>query len=86
MLLSIVGSVTYFVRRKHHLNKRTETFALIASISLLLSIYFFLSLYTFPHLYVTLPKLRPIPVINNVSLSCSVIEIGHSFHLLAILE
>ena len=79
----IVGSVSYFVRtkRKHPLNKRTETFVLIASISALLSVYFFLSLYAFPHLYVTLPKLRPIPVINNVSLSSSLIEIGHSFNL-----
>jgi hypothetical protein len=77
----LVGSVTYFVRRKQHLNKRTETFILIASISALLSVYFFLSLYAFPHLYVTLPKLSPIPMINNVSLSSSVIEIGHSFHL-----
>ncbi|MFZ0510599.1 MAG: hypothetical protein WAM14_03245 [Candidatus Nitrosopolaris sp.] len=79
----IVGSATYFVRTKwkHHLNKRRETFILIASISVLLSVYFFLSLYAFPHLYVTLPKIRPIPVINNVSLSSYVIEIGHSFHL-----
>ena len=46
----IVGSVTYFVRtkRKHHLNKTTETFILIASIASILSVYFFLSLYTFP--------------------------------------
>lgn len=79
----IVGSISYFVRTrgKHHLNKRTETFVLIASISALLSVYFFLSLYAFPHLYVTPPKIRPIPVINNVSLSSSVIEIGHSFRL-----
>jgi hypothetical protein len=77
----IVGSISYFVSRKHHLNKRTETFVLIASISALLSAYFFLSLYAFPNLYVTPPKIRPIPVINNVSLSSSVIEIGHSFNL-----
>ena len=79
----IVGSISYFARTKgkHHLNKRTETFVLIASISALLSVYFFLSLYAFPNLYVTPPKIRPIPVINNVSLSSSVIEIGHSFNL-----
>jgi hypothetical protein len=79
----IVGSVSYFVRTKgkHHLNKRTETFVLIASISALLSVYFFLSLYAFPNLYVTPPKIRPVPVINSVSLSSSVIEIGHSFNL-----
>jgi hypothetical protein len=79
----IVGSVSYFVRTKgkHHLNKRTETFVLIASISALLSVYFFLSLYAFPNLYVTPPKIRPIPMINGVSLSSSVIEIGHSFNL-----
>ena len=78
----IVGS--YFVRTKgkHYLNKRTETFVLIASISALLSVYFFLSLYAFPNLYVTPPKIRPIPVINSVSLSSSVIEIGHSFNLI----
>src|SRR5215831_4435511 len=79
----IVGSVSYFVRTKgkHYLNKKTETFVLIASISAILSVYFFLSLYTFPNLYVTPPKIRPIPVINSVSLSSSVIEIGHSFNL-----
>ena len=77
----IAGSVIYFLKRKHHLNKKAETLILIASISALLSVYFFLSIYAFPHLYVTLPKLRPVPVINNVSLSSSVIEIGHSFHL-----
>jgi hypothetical protein len=79
----IVGSISYFVRTKgkHHLNKKTETFVLIASISALLSVYFFLSLYAFPNLYVTPPKIRPVPVINNVSLSSSVIEIGHSFNL-----
>jgi hypothetical protein len=79
----IVGSISYFAKTKgkHHLNKRTETFVLIASISALLSVYFFLSLYAFPNLYVTPPKIRPIPVINNVSLSSSVIEIGHSFNL-----
>ncbi|MFY9873264.1 MAG: hypothetical protein WAK17_26440 [Candidatus Nitrosopolaris sp.] len=79
----IVGSVTYFVRtkRKHHLDKTTETFILIASIASILFVYFFLSLYTFPHLYVTLPKLRPIPVITNVSVSPSVVDVGHSFHL-----
>jgi hypothetical protein len=79
----IVGSVSYLVRTKGklHLNKRTETFVLIALISALLSVYFFLSLYAFPNLYVTPPKIRPIPVINSVSLSASVIEIGHSFNL-----
>jgi hypothetical protein len=79
----IVGSISYFVRTKgkHHLNKRTETFVLIASISALLSVYFFLSLYAFPNLYVTPPKIRPIPVINSVSLSSYVIEVGHSFNL-----
>jgi hypothetical protein len=79
----IVGSISYFVRTKgkHHLSKRTETFVLIASISALLSVYFFLSLYAFPNLYVTPPKIRPIPVINHVSLSSSAIEIGHSFNL-----
>jgi hypothetical protein len=80
----IVGSISYFVRTKgkHHVNRRTETFVLVASISALLSVYFFLSLYAFPNLYVTPPKIRPIPVINNVSLSSSVIEIGHSFNLI----
>jgi hypothetical protein len=79
----LVGSISYFVRTKgkHHLNKRTETFVLIASISALLSFYFFLSLYAFPNLYVTLPKIRPIPVINSVSLSSYVTELGHSFNL-----
>ena len=79
----IVGSISYFVRTKgkHHLNKRTETFVLIASISALLSVYFFLSLSAFPNLYVTPPKIRLMPVINSVSLSSSVIEIGHSFNL-----
>jgi len=77
----IVGSVTYSVRTKQklHLNRRTKTFILIASIASILSVYFFLSLYAFPHLYVTLLKLRPIPVINNASLSSYVIHIGHSF-------
>jgi hypothetical protein len=83
IIATIVGSISYFVRTKgkHHLNKKTETFVLIASISAILSVYFFLSLYTFPNLYVTPPKIRPIPVINSVSLSSSVIEIGHSFNL-----
>jgi hypothetical protein len=83
IIATIAGSISYFVRTKgkHHLNKRTETFVLIASISALLSVYFFLSLYAFPNLYVTPPKIRPIPVINSVSLSSSVIEIGHRFNL-----
>jgi hypothetical protein len=83
IIVGIILGISYFVRTKgkHHLNKRTETFVLIASISALLSVYFFLSLYAFPNLYVTPPKIRPIPVINSVSLSSPVIEIGHSFNL-----
>jgi len=43
IIATIVASVSYFARTKgkRHLNKRTETIVLIASISALLTVYFF---------------------------------------------
>src|SRR5207245_1356280 len=80
---TLVVGVMYFIRTKHrhHLNKRTEIFILIASVSSLVSVYFFLSFYVFPHLYISLPKLNPMPEIHDVSPSSPVVGIGQSFNL-----
>jgi hypothetical protein len=80
---TLVVGVMYFIRTKHrhHLNKRTEIFILIASVSSLVSVYFFLSFYVFPHLYISLPKLNPMPEIHDVRPSSQVVGIGQSFNL-----
>lgn len=79
----IVAGIAYFVstKQRHVFRNKTRVSILITSISSLLSVYFFLSLYAFPHLYVTLPNLRPMPMINNVSLSSSIIHQGKSFYI-----
>ena len=83
IISTLVVGVMYFIRTKHrhHLNKRTEIFILIASVSSLVSVYFFLSFYVFPHLYISLPKLNPMPEIHDVSQSSQVVGIGQSFNL-----
>ena len=79
----IVAGIAYFVstKQRHLFRNKTRVSILVASISSLLSVYFFLSLNAFPHLYVTLPNLRPMPMINNVSLSSSIIHQGKSFYM-----
>lgn len=83
IVTAIVAGIAYFVstKQRHLFRNKTRVSILVASISSLLSVYFFLSLYAFPHLYVTLPNLRPMPMINNVSLSSSVIHKGNSFYM-----
>jgi hypothetical protein len=83
IISTLVAGVTYLFRTKdrHHLNKRTEIFILIASVSSLVSVYFFLSFFVFPHLYTSVPKLKPMPEIHDVSLSSPVVGIGQSFYL-----
>ena len=83
IISALVAGVTYFVRTKHryHFNKRTEIFILIVSVSSLVSVYFFLSFYIFPHLYISLPRLKPMPEIHDVSLSSPVVGIGQRFTL-----
>ncbi|HYV52551.1 MAG TPA: hypothetical protein VE971_04585, partial [Candidatus Eisenbacteria bacterium] len=83
IISALVAGVTYFTRTKYrpHFNKRTEIFILVVSVSSLVSVYFFLSFYIFPHLYISLPKLKPMPEIHDVSLSSPVVGIGQRFTL-----
>ena len=83
MISASVAGVMYFVRikQRHHFNKKTEIFTLIVSVSSLVSVYFFLSFYIFPHLYISLPKLKPMPWIHDVSVSSPVVGIGQRFAL-----
>ena len=69
------------IKQSHLLSIRTRTFVLAATISISLTIYFLLSIYILPNLYLTLPKIRPIPLISNVSVSPSIVQLEKTFYV-----
>ena len=69
------------IKQSHLLSIRTRTFVLAAAISISLTIYFLLSIYILPNLYLTLPKIRPVPLISNVSVSPSIVHLGKTFYV-----
>jgi len=54
---------------------------LAAIITISLTIYFLLSIYLIPNLYVTLPQIKPLPLISNVFLAPNIVHLGKTFYI-----
>jgi hypothetical protein len=72
--------------RNHFFSSHAKTFILAAAVSISLAFYFLLSLYVFPDLYRGVPKIRPVPLINNVSIYPSIIHLGKTFDINVVAE
>jgi hypothetical protein len=70
----------------HFFSSHTKSFILAAGIAISLVFYFLLSLYVFPDLYRGVPKIRPVPLINNVSIYPSIIHLGKTFDINVVAE
>jgi hypothetical protein len=68
------------IGHKHLFDGRKRNKILVVVIVLSLALYFLISIYVLPNLYVTLPKLRPVPVISNTNISVPQIHLGKTFY------
>ena len=69
------------VKRSYLLGTYTRSFVLTAIITISLTTYFLLSIYVIPSLYVTLPQIRALPRISNVSISPNMVHLGKTFYV-----
>jgi hypothetical protein len=72
--------------RNHFFSSHTKTFILAAGVGISLAFYFLLSIYIFPDIYRGLPKIRPMPLISNVSIYPSIVHLGKTFDINVVAE
>jgi hypothetical protein len=72
--------------RNHFFSSHTKTFILAAGVGISLAFYFLLSIYIFPDIYRVLPKIRPMPLISNVSIYPSIVHLGKTFDINVVAE
>jgi hypothetical protein len=72
--------------RNHFFSSHTKTFILTAGITISLAFYFLLSIFVFPDIYRGLPKIRPVPLISNVSIYPSTVHLGKTFDINVVAE
>jgi hypothetical protein len=70
----------------HFFSSDTRTFILVVGIGVSLVFYFLLSIYIFPNMYRGLPKLKPIPLISNVTIYPSTVHLGNTFDFNVVAE
>ena len=68
------------IRYKHLFDRQSRNYVLAAVVAVSLILYFFVSIYVLPNLYVRIPAPKPLPVINNTSISPSLIHLGNTFY------
>jgi hypothetical protein len=72
--------------RNQFFSSHTKTFILAAGITISLAFYFLLSIFVFPDIYRGLPKIRPVPLISNVSIYPSTVHLGKTFDINVVAE